>query len=103
MINVCFDDHSKNVEPLSAQRIIAELLGRGAKFFVTEPESISLRLDVDEEIVTFSGAWREMGALSLFCQAAIDGCLEFDWRDPDDSLPAHLLQKKMHEELACEF
>ena len=101
MIKICFNDHSNNVEPLSAQQQIVGLLERGAKFFVTEPENISLLLG--EEVVTVSGDRREMGALWQFCQAAIDGCLEFDWRDPDDSLPAHLLQKKMHEELACEF
>jgi hypothetical protein len=102
MINVCFDDHSKDVEPLSAQRLIVGLLERGAKFFEIEPESIGLRLNVDEEIV-ISGDWPEMGTLWQFCQAAIDGLLQNDWKNPDDSLPAHLLREKMHEELALEF
>jgi hypothetical protein len=101
MITICFDYHSENVVFHSAQQLIVGLLKKGAKFFEIETESISLLLG--EEVVTVSGDRREMGVLSQFCQAAIDGCLEFDWRDPDDSLPAHLLQKKMHEELACEF
>jgi hypothetical protein len=101
MINICFNDHSNNVEPLSAQQIIAELLKRGATFFEIDPESISLRLNGED--VTVSGAWRDMGALSLFCQAAIDGLLQNDWKDHDGSIEAHLLNKKMHEELAREF
>ena len=102
MINVCFNDHSRNVEPLSAQRLIVGLLERGAKFFEIEPESIGLRLNVDEEIV-ISGAWCEMGALLLFCQAAIDGLLQNDWKNPDGCIEAHLLREKMHEELTAEL
>jgi len=102
MINICFNDHSANVAPLSAQRLIVGLLERGAKFFEIEPESIGLRLDVDEEIV-ISGDWPEMGTLWQFCQAAIDGLLQYDWRDPDASIEAHLRQKGMLEGLTAEL
>jgi len=101
MIDVSFEDQDLTVSPLRAQQILSRLLERGAKFFRCDSEDIALISA--GEVVTLSGDAQHMGALWLFCQAALAGLLLNDWREPDTSLKAHLRQARQQEELAQEL
>lgn len=101
MIEVSFENRVMTVEPLEAQQILAGLLERGAKIFRCESEDIALQSK--GAVVTIAGDFQQMGAIWQFCQAALNGLLQNDWREAGSSIEQHLCWMRQQEELVHEF